>query len=77
MDNGAKHLNIIGKKVFSFTNVQFQIASYQTMLAKYDFTNYSKFLKFKNKFPLRTGPNSKPSLLWAGYNLSSGCSGCC
>ncbi|KAH1173990.1 hypothetical protein KIL84_017829 [Mauremys mutica] len=50
-DKSVKHPDLLERKVFQSTSVQFRVANYQTLLAKYDFTKYSKFVEFRDKLP--------------------------
>lgn len=50
-DKEGKYLDLLGRKVFLSSNLQFRISSYQVLLAKYDFLNYIKFEEFANSFP--------------------------
>lgn len=45
-DKELKHLDLLGDKSYSLASLQFRIATYQYLLAKYEFTNYSKFAFF-------------------------------
>lgn len=51
VDKVGKHLDLLGRKVFTSSNPQFRIANYQALLPKYDYLKYSKSMDFINKFP--------------------------
>ncbi|XP_073185744.1 uncharacterized protein [Lepidochelys kempii] len=42
----SKCLDLLGCKVYSSSTLQFQIANYMAVLAKYDHKNYNKFMDF-------------------------------
>ncbi|EMP35660.1 hypothetical protein UY3_07171 [Chelonia mydas] len=44
-------MDILGRKVYSSTGLQFHIANYQAQLAEYSFHKYSKFSEFKDFLP--------------------------
>lgn len=51
-DKGSKKLDRLGRKVFSSMSLQCHITSYQALLMKYDFSNYSRLANFKDKLRL-------------------------
>lgn len=59
-DKGSRRLDFLGRKVFS-VGLQFCIANYQALLAKYDFNNYSRLAAFQDKlFSQDREPSSSP-----------------
>lgn len=45
-DWATKKLDLLGRKVYTSAGLQVHIASYQAILAKYDFVSYSKLAEF-------------------------------
>lgn len=45
-DRDWKHLDLFGRKAYSSATLQFHIASYQALMTKYDYINYSKLNNF-------------------------------
>ncbi|KAG6940159.1 hypothetical protein G0U57_019864, partial [Chelydra serpentina] len=45
-DKDSKRLDLFGRKVYASSTLQFQIANYTAVLAKYDHKNYNKFMDF-------------------------------
>ncbi|EMP24586.1 hypothetical protein UY3_18352 [Chelonia mydas] len=45
-DKDLKRLDILGRKVYTSSTLQFRIANYSALLASYDFDNYNKLFEF-------------------------------
>ncbi|EMP28077.1 hypothetical protein UY3_14846 [Chelonia mydas] len=50
-DRDWKHLKLFGRKTYSSASLQFRIANYQALMAKYDYQSYSKLNSFIERFP--------------------------
>lgn len=49
-DNGSKRLDLLSRKIFS-VGLLFCIASYQELLAKYNFSTHIRLADFRDKLP--------------------------
>ncbi|XP_065432834.1 zinc finger protein Rlf isoform X8 [Chrysemys picta bellii] len=47
----SKRLDLFGRKVYASSTLQFRIANYTAVLAKYDHKNYNKFMDFIDDIP--------------------------
>ncbi|EMP37006.1 Armadillo repeat-containing protein 3 [Chelonia mydas] len=45
-DKDLKHLDLLGRKIYTSSTLQFRIANYSAPLASYDFDNYNKLFDF-------------------------------
>ncbi|EMP30729.1 hypothetical protein UY3_12151 [Chelonia mydas] len=50
-DKEHKHLDLFGLKAYLSATLQFQVANYSALLAKYNFDNYSKLREFLEVLP--------------------------
>lgn len=50
-DQAAKKFNLIRRKVYSSSDLQFRIASYQAILVKYNIWCYAKLAEFQASLP--------------------------
>ncbi|EMP24372.1 hypothetical protein UY3_18610, partial [Chelonia mydas] len=50
-DKDSRQLDLLGRKVYASSTLQFRIATYSAVLAKYDHKNYNKFMDFIDHIP--------------------------
>lgn len=50
-DKEGKRLDLLGGKGFLSSNLQFRIANYPALMARYDFLKYSNFVEFSDSLP--------------------------
>ncbi|EMP30099.1 Calcium-dependent secretion activator 1 [Chelonia mydas] len=55
----SKRLDILSRKVYASSTLQFRVANYATLLAKYDHRNYGKLMDFINDIPETRENHSK------------------